>query len=67
LNKKYSINKILGVIKFNLISLNWKLKILALGGINEKNLKKLQLTRSYGIGAINFFKKKARYNYVTGF
>ena len=58
LNKKYSINKILGVIKFNLISLNWKLKVLALGGINEKNLKKIQLTKSYGIGAINFLKKK---------
>ena len=58
LNKKYSINKILGTIKFNLISLNWKIKVLALGGINEKNLKKIQLTRSYGIGAINFFLKK---------
>ena len=58
LNKKYSINKILGVIKFNLISLNWKIKVLALGGINEKNLKKIQLTKSCGIGAINFLKKK---------
>ena len=58
LNKKYSINKILGVIKFNLISLNWKIKVLALGGINEKNLKKIQLTRTSGIGAINFLKKK---------
>lgn len=58
LNGKYSINKILGTLKFNLISLNWKIKILALGGINEKNFKKIRLTRSSGIGAINFFSKK---------
>lgn len=58
INKKYSIYKILGVIKFNLISLNWKIKTLALGGINEKNLKKIRLTKSIGIGAINFFLKK---------
>jgi thiamine-phosphate pyrophosphorylase len=58
LNKKYSVNKILGILKFNLISLNWKIKILALGGISEKNVKKIRLTRSDGIGAITFFKKK---------
>jgi thiamine-phosphate pyrophosphorylase len=58
LNKKYSVNKILGILKFNLISLNWKTKILALGGISEKNVKKIRLTRSDGIGAITFFKKK---------
>jgi thiamine-phosphate pyrophosphorylase len=57
-NKKYSANKILGTLKFNLISLNWKIKILALGGINGKNLKKIRLTKSAGIGAITFFRKK---------
>jgi thiamine-phosphate pyrophosphorylase len=57
-NKKYSANKILGMLKFNLISLNWKIKILALGGISEQNLKKIKFTRSVGIGAITFFKKK---------
>ena len=58
LNKKYSVNKILGILKFNLISLNWKIKILALGGISKENLKKIKLTKSAGIGAITFFKKK---------
>ena len=58
LNKKYSVNKILGILKFNLISLNWKIKILALGGISDKNLRKIGLTKSAGIGAITFFKKK---------
>lgn len=58
LNKKYSVNKILGILKFNLISLNWKIKILALGGISEQNLKKIRFTRSVGMGGITFFKKK---------
>jgi hypothetical protein len=40
----------LGPIKFNLISRNWNTKICALGGINEKNLKKIQLTKSRSIG-----------------
>lgn len=57
-NKKYSTNKILGILKFNLISLNWKIKILALGGISNKNVKKIRLTKCAGIGAITFFKKK---------
>jgi thiamine-phosphate pyrophosphorylase len=58
LNKKYSVNKILGILKFNLISLNWKIKILALGGISNENVKKIKLTKCAGIGAITFFKKK---------
>jgi len=57
-NKKYSVNKMFGILKFNLISLNWQIKILALGGISNENLKKIKLTRSAGIGAITFFKKK---------
>jgi len=58
LNKKYSVNKILGILKFNLISLNWKIEILALGGISNENIKKIRLTKCAGIGAITFFKKK---------
>jgi thiamine monophosphate synthase len=49
-NNKYSRTKILGPIKFNLISQHWNAKICALGGINEKNLKKIQLTKSRSIG-----------------
>lgn len=40
-NPKYSENKIIGPIKFNLITLNWDTKRLALGGINENNLKRI--------------------------
>jgi thiamine-phosphate pyrophosphorylase len=44
-NDKYSENKILGPIKFNLITLNWKVKICGLGGINQKNIKKINLLK----------------------
>ena len=49
-NKKYSLNKILHIHKFNLITLNWKTGIGALAGINLKNLKLIKLTRSNSIG-----------------
>lgn len=45
-NKKYSLNKILGISKFNLITLNWKINICALGGITSNNIKLINLTRS---------------------
>jgi thiamine-phosphate pyrophosphorylase len=43
-NKKYSENKILNVLKFNLISRNWNKKLCALGGINEENIRRIKLT-----------------------
>lgn len=49
-NIKYSTNKILNPIKFNLITLNWNIKVCALGGINNKNIKKINLTKSNSIG-----------------
>ena len=49
-NDKYKAAQLLGVIKFNLISANWQLKVFPLGGINLSNLKKISLTRSKGIG-----------------
>ena len=49
-NEKYSSNQILHINKFNLITLNWKKNIGALGGINLKNLKLIKLIRSKSIG-----------------
>ena len=49
-NKKYSSNKLLYVPRFNLISLNWKTNICALGGISNKNIKLINLTRSNSVG-----------------
>jgi thiamine monophosphate synthase len=54
-NPKYSNNKILGPIKFNLITKDWKYKICALGGICSKNLNKLNLLRINSIGFSRFF------------
>ena len=49
-NKKYSHNKILGISKFNSISLNWKTNICALGGITQENIKLINFTRCKAIG-----------------
>ena len=57
-NSKYSSHKILGLIKYNLISLNWKINLLALGGINQSNFKKIALTRSLGIGMQSWMKNQ---------
>lgn len=53
-NKNY-----LGINKFKIYSRNFKDKIIALGGINNNNLKKIKLLNVYGIAGISFFKKKA--------
>ena len=43
---KYSENNILKIIKFNLISSNWWVEKIPLGGINTKNYKKLKMTKT---------------------
>ena len=63
-NKKYSLNKILGTIKFNLITLNWNCKVCALGGIKLNNFRKINLTRAGSISFVSLInnrdlKKKA--------
>ena len=56
LNPKYTKDKILGVIKYNLISLNWKIATCALGGINFKNFRKIKCTKSKELGFIRAIK-----------
>jgi thiamine monophosphate synthase len=67
-NKKYSENNILGTIKFNLITGQWKEKISALGGINYKNIKGVRMLKVYSIGFKNLIKdpetKKPAYNFL---
>jgi thiamine monophosphate synthase len=54
-NPKYNKNKILKIIKFNLISKDWKIKVAALGGIiHNNNLNKLRLLKTYTIGFKRF-------------
>ncbi len=50
--------KHLGIHKFNLISLNRKVQLFALGGINKSNYYKLKMTRVKGFGGVSFFQKK---------
>ena len=42
-NEKYSVNKTLGIIKFKLISKDWKNQAIPLSGINQSNIKKIYL------------------------
>ena len=50
--------KFLGLYKFNYLSHMNKIKILALGGISEDNIRKLRLLYVKGFGGISLFKKK---------
>ena len=56
-NPKYSVNKILGVVKFNLISKMWKVSLCALGGITEKNINKINLTRATSVAFQRFIER----------
>lgn len=48
LTKKYNLNQILNIYKFNLISKSWNKKIYALGGINIKNITLLKMLNIEG-------------------
>jgi thiamine monophosphate synthase len=56
ITSKYSENKILNISKFNLISKNWKVRVCALGGITNKNLKKINITKAVAIAGISIIK-----------
>jgi thiamine monophosphate synthase len=48
-NPKFKTTQILGPIKFRLKKLNWNLPVIALSGINIKNLKKIKLSGSSSV------------------
>ena len=48
----------IGINKFKLFSNFTNKKIIALGGISSKNLKKLKLLNCFGYAGISFFQKK---------
>jgi thiamine monophosphate synthase len=52
--KKYSNNKTLGLVNFNLISKNWDINLYALGGLRLNNLHKVNFTKCSGIGGISY-------------
>ena len=50
--------KCLGINRFNLMTLNKKAYFIALGGINEKNYKRIKLLKINGFASISWAKKK---------
>jgi len=46
----------LGIYRFINLSKKTKKKIICLGGINKHNIKKINLIKPYGIGAISYFR-----------
>ena len=50
-------NSFLDIIKFNNLSKLTKKPIIALGGINAVNIKKLKMTHAYGFSGISHIKK----------
>ena len=57
-NNKYSQYQILNPIKFNLISLNWKTEVCALGGISNENIYKIKSTKVKSVGIKSWIYKK---------
>ena len=55
-------NKFLNISKFNLMTLNLEINCIALGGINQKNYKKIKLLRSKGFASIGWAKKNGLRN-----
>tara|TARA_B100000686_G_scaffold267724_1_gene282998 strand:+ start:2263 stop:2808 length:546 start_codon:yes stop_codon:yes gene_type:complete len=51
-------NKKLGVCKFNLLTHNYRVKFIALGGIKNSNFKSLRMLNIDGMAGISYFKKK---------
>jgi len=52
-NKNY-----LGINKFKLLAKLTNIKVVALGGISDKNIKKIKLLNCFGFAGISFFEKK---------
>ena len=51
----------LGTLKFNLLTRNFSKKFVALGGINEKNFKKINILNVYGCALLKDKKKAGKY------
>ena len=55
--KTKNYKRALEIIKFNILSRMSKKKIIALGGINKKNINNLKITYAYGFSGISYFLK----------
>lgn len=54
--KNLKMTKDLGINKFNLLSNLTNKKIIALGGVNTKNINKLKIVNCHGFAGITYFK-----------
>jgi thiamine monophosphate synthase len=59
-NNKYSVNKILNTIKFNLIAQHWSVNLCALGGISDQNIKKINMTKAGAIAIKSFISAREK-------
>jgi len=59
-NKKYNEAQILGISKFNLITLNWKKNVTCLGGVNEKNINQIKMLKVTSIGFKSFIEARKK-------
>ena len=48
----------LGIYRFNILSKLTKKRVIALGGINKKNINKLKLLKCDGFGSISYIKNR---------
>ena len=55
-------NFFLDIIRFNILTLHSRKKIIALGGINELNYSRLRLLRLFGFASISWIKKTGLIN-----
>jgi thiamine monophosphate synthase len=55
-------NKFLNTVKFNLLSLKTNRNIIALGGIDLKNINQLKMTNSFGFAGISYFNNVSNVN-----
>ena len=51
--------RFLNTIRFNLLALKTAKKVIALGGINSRNLKRLSMVKASGFAGISYFKNKS--------
>ena len=51
----------LGTLKFNLLTRNFSRKFIALGGINEKNFRKIKILNVHGCALLKDKKKAGKY------
>ena len=53
----------LDVVKFNLLTFKTNRKVVALGGINKKNIRKLKMIDLHGFAGITYFENNGKVNF----